>query len=137
MGVCFTRTADHVSIKAIRHAAVLHQRRIPIIDSPFFCSFFFYPFCSAVMHTFFFPFTCQLLCVRKAVRPNKAGFSGSISWQRQRWRGTMEKQRCANLSIAFTADGVRSLCRPQRGSYLWRPSDSLPPACLRRRWRLM
>lgn len=42
----------------------------------------------------------------------------------------LEKQRCANFTIVFTADGVRSLCRPRRGSCLWRPSDSSPPACL-------
>lgn len=48
--VCFTCAADHVSIKAIRRAAALHQRPIPIIDSLSFPSFFFYPSCSAGMH---------------------------------------------------------------------------------------
>lgn len=53
--VCFTHTADHVSIKAMRRAAVAAAHHVPTVDSiaffPFLSSFF--PLCSDVMHAFF------------------------------------------------------------------------------------
>lgn len=120
--VCFTHTADHVPIKAMRRAAVAAAHHVPTIDSIAFFSFFllFFPFCSNAMHAFLFHLPVRFYALGRQYdlikRESWAQLAGS-GWRRGRgvalaspWRSPPMESEVGDDEFSVDPGEVR-ICR--------------------------